>query len=405
VSGEPYMTARNDSAGARHGRGSDPSAVHHARMLDEPSPPVGAAARPLQLARPELPSLDEFAAALAPVWERAYVSNFGPVTRELERIAAAYTGLPHVLSVANADLGLTLAIAALRLPKGTKAIVPSFTFPSTLHAALWNGLEPVFADVDDRTWTATPDSIAPAVERAADPGLILATHCFLAPADAPGLERLAAGRGIPLVLDGAQAYATWIGDRHVGAFGDASVFSLGATKVVTSGEGGLAAFRDPEIAARFERLRSHGMTRDHEVVQPGLNAKLGEIHAALGCLTLPRVEEHADALRSLASAYAERLEPAVTMQAVPSGTRPTPSQFVVDLGPGRDAVELALHAEGIGTRRYFRPLHGMATYARLDRPELPVTERLGRSLLALPLHLRMTVADVDRVCDAVLAVL
>jgi dTDP-4-amino-4,6-dideoxygalactose transaminase len=388
------MTVRNDIAG-----------VHHSPMLDE-SPRPAPAWTPLGLARPELPPLEELAAALEPVWERAYVSNFGPATRELERIASGYTGLPHVLSVANADLGLTLAIAALRLPPGTSAIVPSFTFPSTLHAALWNRLEPVFADVDPDTWTATPESIAPALDRHPDAGLILATHCFLAPADAPGLHRLAAERGIPLVLDAAQAYATWIGDRHVGAYGDASVFSLAATKVVTSGEGGLAAFRDPELAARFERLRSYGMTHDHEVIQPGLNGKLGELNATLGCLTLPRVEEYVDALLALVDAYRERLEPDVTMQSVPPGTRPTPSQLVVDLGPRRrDAVERALRAEDIGTRRYFRPLHRMALYERVARPPLPVTERLGRSLLALPLHLRMTAGDVDRVCDAVLAAL
>jgi dTDP-4-amino-4,6-dideoxygalactose transaminase len=351
----------------------------------------------IQLARPDLPELDDYVQRLGAVWESAHLSNFGPATRELEAIARSYTGLEQVHAVVNADIGLTLAIAALGLPRGARAVVPSFTFPSTLHAVLWNGLTPVFADVDPATWCLTADAV-PAV---AD--LIVGAHVFMGICDVAGLHALAAERGIPLVFDAAQAYASRLGDRHVGCFGDASVFSLGATKLVTSGEGGLAAFRDPGPAERFVRLRRHGMTPGYEVLEPGLNGKLSELHAALGCLTLPRAEERAVALLELAGRYRERLHGRVGLQALPDDLRPTPTHVVADVGKRRDALAAALDAQGIETRRYFRPLHAMDAFAAVERPALPVSERLGRSLLTLPLHAGMDAGDVDRVCDALLA--
>jgi dTDP-4-amino-4,6-dideoxygalactose transaminase len=358
---------------------------------------------PIQLARPELPDLDEYAARLAPAWARAYVSNFGEAARELERICADYTGLHHVRSAANADLGLTLAVAALGLPPGARAIVPSFSFPSTLHALIWNRLTPVFADVDPATWCLTPGSAAPALDPA--PALIVGTHAFLAVCDVAGLEATAAEHGAALLFDAAQAYGSRMGERHVGAFGDASVFSFSATKIVTCGEGGLAVFRDAEVAARFERLRSYGMRPDYDVLEPGLNAKLSEMHAALGCLTVPRVEEAIAVRMALVQRYRERLDgaPGVVMQALPAGLRVTPTQLVVDVGERRDALVVALAVQGIETRRYFSPLHRMDAFAGIERGDMAVTERLGASLLTLPLHGAMGLAEVDRVCDALLA--
>jgi dTDP-4-amino-4,6-dideoxygalactose transaminase len=357
-----------------------------------------------RVAWPALPDLDAYRQALEAVWEDGWVSNFGPAARRLEALCAAYTGLGLVRSVSNADTGLILAIAALELPPGAPVLVPSFTFPSTLHAVLWNGLEPVFADVDPRSWCLTAESVAPALDRR--PRAIVGTHAFLACCDVAGLEAVAASAGAALVFDAAQAFASWIGDTHVGAFGDASVFSFSATKVVTSAEGGLAAFRSPAVADRFERLRSYGMGADDEVGAPGLNGKLSELHATLGCLTVPDVEAEVEARGELVHRYRARLEGrrGVRMQRLAGDLRPTPTQLVVDLGDRRDAAARALAARGIATRTYFRPLHEMPRYARLAAAPLPVTERLGRSLLTLPLHARLTAGAVDRVCDVVVAV-
>ena len=326
------------------------------------------------------------------------MSNSGPHARRFEGTAAAYTGLPHVRAVANCDIGLTLAVRALGLPRGARVVVPSLTFPSTLHALIWNGLEPRFADVDPDTWCLTAESAAPAVD--ADTEAIVATHSFMSACDVHGLERLAGESEALLMFDAAQAFATWVGERHIGSFGHASVFSFSPTKIATCGEGGLAAFSDPAAAQRFETLRSYG-SADGELV--GLNGRMSELHAALGCLTVDAVEDEVAARLRLVERYREQLAslPDVRVQAVADDVRPTPTLLVADLGAARERVEAALADDGVETRRYFTPLHTRPGFSGVAAAPLPVTERLGEGLLALPLHRHLAEADVDRVCQLV----
>ena len=356
---------------------------------------------PLRLARPSVPELERFAEELAAVWDSGRLSNFGAAAERFERCCAAYTGLPHVLATSNCDVGLTLALRALGLEPGARVLVPSFSFASTLHAVLWNGLEPHFVDVDPGTWCLTAETCRAA---AAEPfAAIVGTHAFMAVCDVDGLEELAAGTGARLVFDAAQAFATWVGPAHAGAFGDASIFSFSPTKIATCGEGGLAAFRDPAAAERFALLRSYGSDEHYDSRLVGLNGKLSELHATLGCLTVPAVEDGVAARAALAERYRERLAevPGVRLQAIQPGIRPTPTQLVVDLGRARPAVEAALAAAGVDTRRYFRPLHAMERFRGLPHEPLPVTERLGSELLALPLYGDLPAAAVDGVCDVI----
>ena len=358
------------------------------------------ATEPLRLARPSLPALEDFAEALRGVWESGQLSNFGPMADRFEEHCRVYTGLDHVRAASSCDIGLTLAVRALGLEPGTRVLVPSFTFASTLHALLWNGLEPRFVDVDPGSWCLTAESCAAAADGA---GAIVGTHAFMAICDVEGLETLAAATGAVLLFDAAQALASWIGGRHVGGFGDASVFSFSPTKVATCGEGGLAAFRDVAAAERFELLRSYGSDDDYDSRFIGLNGKLSELHATLGCLTVPAIEDEVETRLELVGCYRERLAgvEGVRLQSLAPGLRPTPTQFVVDLGARRDAVAETLASGGIATRPYFRPMHRMERFRDLSATALPVTDRLGASLLALPLHRAMGPGDVDRVCDVV----
>jgi dTDP-4-amino-4,6-dideoxygalactose transaminase len=349
----------------------------------------------IRVSRPSLPPLDDYRALLESTWDDGWLSNFGPHARRFEQACAGYTALVHVCAAANCDLALTLGIRALGLGPGDRVVVPSFTFPTTLHALLWNGLEPVFADVDRATWCLTAQSAAPVADGAR---AIVGTHSFMSICDVTGLERLAAEREALLLFDAAQAFATWVGERHVGAFGDLSAFSFSPTKIATCGEGGLAAFRAPAAAERFAALRSYG--DEHRV---GLNARMSEPHAALGCLAVERVEEEVAARSRLVARYRERLAdlPHIRLQETPPGVRATPTLFVADFGGRRAKVEATLGAEGIETLRYFRPLHEMPAFGHLPAAPLPETGRLGAGVLALPLHGALDAADVDHVCDLV----
>lgn len=355
----------------------------------------------LRVASPALPPLDAYAAELEQSWEQGQLSNFGPLAQRFEALCSHYARLPHVRSVSSCDVGLTLAVRALGLEPGSRVIVPSFTFASTLHALLWNGLEPRFADVDPDGWCLTAESARAALD--GHVGAIVGTHAFIGACDVAGLEALAADTGSVLMFDAAQALATWVGPVHVGAFGDASAFSFSPAKIATCGEGGLVAFRDPAAAERFALLRAYGSDGDYDSRWVGLNGKLSELHAGLGCLTVPRVEDEVAARAALVDRYRERLGvlDGVRLQSVAPEVRATPTQMVADLGVRRDEVAGALRVLGIESRAYFRPLHTMDRFRGLSAASLPVTEQLGAALLALPLHGAMGTDDVDRVCDAV----
>lgn len=205
------------------------------------------------------------------------LSNFASECQRFEALARTYTGARHALAMSSGDIGLTLAVAALQVPKGAEAIVPSFTFNSTLHALLWNGLRPRFADIESSTYGLDPRAVESLLSERT--GLIVGTHVFGVPCDVQKLSELGRSRGVPLLFDAAQAIATTVGDRHVSAWGEASVFSFSGTKVVTCGEGGLTVVADDDAARRLEYLRAYGFQKDYITRFVGLNGKLSETPA------------------------------------------------------------------------------------------------------------------------------
>jgi dTDP-4-amino-4,6-dideoxygalactose transaminase len=356
----------------------------------------------IPLLRPSLPSLEDYRAQLEPVWESRMLSNFGGQAGHFEELCRAYGGWAHAAAAANCDLALTLAIAALELPPGATVLLPSFTFNSTLHAALWNGLKPRFVDVDPATFCLAPGAVREALAPHGA-GLIIATHIFGAACDVQQLSALAQDAGAALIFDAAHAFATFADGRHVGRFGDASTFSFSGTKLVTMGEGGVAAFADEDVTERFRYLRAYGFRRDYESRYVGLNAKLSELHAALGALTIPRAEEAVAARAALVARYQERLAhlESVRFQEPGAGVRSSCTYLGIDAGAQRDALAEHLEAANIETKAYFRPLHEMALFQKLPAQPLPVTEHLGRSALCLPLYTDLAVGDVERVCDEI----
>jgi len=305
-----------------------------------------------------------------------------------------------VLAASNCDMALTLLIAALELPRGSRAVLPSYSYPSALHAIEWNGLQPHFVDVDSEDWCLHAEQLDGQLDGAS---LLLGTHMYGVPSDVEGLAALAEQRGIALVFDAAQAAATWLGERHVCDFGDATAISLSATKIVTAAEGGIAVIRDPQVAARFERLRRSGMNADGTSERLGLNGKLSELHAALGTITLGELEQQVSVRQALVDAYRRRLTPlpGVALQRVPDGSRPTPCYLAVELADARGRVQQALAARGIESRRYFPALHLMPRLAGISRAPLATTERLDGGLLALPLHAGLRLEDVEEVCETI----
>jgi dTDP-4-amino-4,6-dideoxygalactose transaminase len=358
----------------------------------------------IPITRPELPPLDEYTALLDEVWESRMLSNFGQMAQRLEALTSDYLGLPTRV-VVSGDIGLTLTISAMELPRGSACLVPSFTFNSTINAILWNGLRPVFVDIDPTTFTMDPADAERAAREAGDASLIVATHVFGNPADADGLRAVADAHGLRLMFDAAHGYGAVRDGVKVGGLGDVEVFSLSGTKPVTTAEGGLIATRDADLLDRIKLLRGYGFFGDYESRLVGLNGKMSELHAALGLLTMRRVDDALAIRDTHISRYRRILDDVagVSYQAVRDRDRSTYKDFALLFANGscRDKVEAVLTSQSIQTKRYFKPCHRMSAFQKWDRRRLPVTEDVHDRILCVPLFEGLTEAEIDLIATLV----
>jgi dTDP-4-amino-4,6-dideoxygalactose transaminase len=358
---------------------------------------------PVPVARPHLPPRERFAELISDLFETRMLSNFSKYCQMLESRAALVLEHPAPRCVSSCDIGLTLAWKALECPAG-EVIVPSFTFCSTVNALRWNGLEPVFADVDPATYCIDSSDARRLITRRTVG--ICAVHTFGLPAAIHPLEQLAAGHGLKLVFDAAHGLGGRYHGQALGSFGDASVFSLSATKLVTSGEGGLATFRDPAATERFTLLRAYGFKDDYNCRYTGLNGKLSELNAALGWLSLDLLGEALERRQAQVEHYKQALAdcPAVFWQHTPDSSQHGYKDLALRLQTGaqRAAVANALAEAGFMTKRYFFPVHRMDAYRQHARRSLPVTDYLHDRLLCVPLYHDLSFESIDAIAQVII---
>jgi dTDP-4-amino-4,6-dideoxygalactose transaminase len=352
--------------------------------------------------RPAKPPLERVAARLAPSYERGMLTN-GPLVRQFEAETADRLGVPHVVAVASCTAGLMLVCEALARP-GTAVVMPSFTFSATAHAARWAGAVPRFAECDAQSCQLDVDDAA---RRLGGASLIVGTHVFGAPCAPEAVERLGRSAGLPVLFDAAHGFGATRDGRSLGTFGDAEVFSLSPTKPMTSGEGGLVAVRDDELAARVRLGVDYGNPGDYDTRFAGLNARMSELHAAVGLESLAELDEHLAVRRDLADCYRVALGAVdgVTPQHIDARDVSTYKDFTVivdesTFGLDRDTLATALRAEGIDTRPYFfPPVHRQQAYADLPAVDLPTTDWVAARVISLPLWRDMPPAAVATVVE------
>ena len=371
--------------------------------MTEPAILGGAPAFPdgLPFVRPPAPPLERVVRRLEPSYERGMLTN-GPLVRELEEAAAARLGARHAVAVASCTSGLMLVLRALE-PAGP-VLIAGFTFSATAHAVAWVGREPVFAECDPDTFQI---DVHDARARADGIGAVLATHVFGAPCRPREVEALAAAAGVPVAFDAAHAFGARHGDRPIGGFGVAEVFSMSPTKPVVAGEGGIVATNEDVIAESLRMGRDYGNPGDYDTRFVGLNARMSELHAAVALESLADLDDHLATRRSLAALYTRLLGglPGVAVQSVDDGDESTWKDFTIAVdapafGLGRDDLVAALRAEGVDTRCYFDPpVHLQQSHAR--GASLPVTEATALRVLSLPIYPALATSDVERICDAV----
>jgi dTDP-4-amino-4,6-dideoxygalactose transaminase len=347
-------------------------------------------AHPLHVGRPNIGDRSRFLANVDLMLESHWLTNNGPLVQELERRVAAELGVRHCVAMCNGTIALEIAIRALGL--SGEVIVPSWTFIATAHALHWQGITPVFADIDPATHNLDPA----AVRRMITPRTsgIIGVHVWGRPAPVAALQSLADEHGLELMFDAAHAFGCRLGDRKIGSFGRCEVLSFHATKVFNTFEGGAIVTNDDELAETMRLMRNFGFAGYDNVVHPGTNGKMPEVNAAMGLVNLDSLQQFIESNKAGYAAYAAALDgvPGIGLIDYDPATEPNFQYVVIEVGAecraSRDEIIRALHAENILARKYFWPgCHGMRPYRDLfphARLMLPHTESVAGRVVVLP---------------------
>jgi dTDP-4-amino-4,6-dideoxygalactose transaminase len=363
--------------------------------------------RPIHVSRPWLPPLEEFHRGLAEIWDRAILTNDGPVVQRFRKELAGYCETDNVCLFANGTLALQIALQGMGITGDV--ITTPYTFVATVHSLFWNKVRPVFVDIEPEHYTLDPEK----VEAAITPwtSAILGVHVYGHPCRLPELEGVAQRHNLKLLYDAAHAFGVRVNGRPIGRFGDLSMFSFHATKLLHSAEGGMLTFRDRTLRRRFDYLKNFGFENEVEVVMAGTNAKMNELQALMGRLVLERMGEIVEKRSRIAEIYRRELMtvPGIRAAALPApGIEYNHAYFPIEVhekefGASRDDLYNGLKEWNVFARRYFYPLvTDFACYRGIVREgELPVARGVASRIIALPIFSDLELDDVARICNII----
>jgi dTDP-4-amino-4,6-dideoxygalactose transaminase len=357
----------------------------------------------LHVGRPNTGDRTAFMGRIEGMLSRNWLTNNGPLVQELESRVAADLGVKHCVAICNGTVALEIAIRALNL--SGEVIVPSWTFIATAHALAWQGIKPVFADVDPTTHNLCPDSVRAAIT-ARTTGII-AVHTWGRPAPVDQLTALAAEHGLQLMFDAAHAYRCTFKGRRIGGFGACEVLSFHATKVFNALEGGAIVTDDDDLAERARLMRNFGFAGYDNVIHPGTNGKMIEASAAMGLTNLEALDGFVMANQERYDIYRDRLAaiPGVQMVHYDEAEENNYHYIVAAIDQpaavSRDRMIEILHAENILARKYFWPgCHQMKPYAAEPLTvSLAASERIAARNIVLPTGPSLSPDDVHSICD------
>ena len=357
--------------------------------------------------RSSMPSMEEYIEEIRSIWDSHWLTNMGEKHKALQAELQKYMGVPEVELLTNGHMALELSLQAMNLQG--EVITTPFTFASTTHAIVRNGLEPVFCDIDPETYTMDVTQIERLItDRTC---AILPVHVYGNVCNIEEIERIAHKYGLKVLYDAAHTFGETYKGQGIGNFGDASCFSFHATKVFNTIEGGAVCYRDPDMGRRLYELKNFGIHGPEEVDAVGANAKMNEFCAAMGLCNLRHVDEEIAKRRAVVERYREYLEGVdglrlnVQQPEVRSNYAYFPVVFDENLfGASRNEVMDALAQNGIGARKYFYPLTNTfeCFHGKYDVDATPVALHVAKRVLTLPLYADLSMEDVDRICKIVL---
>ncbi len=360
----------------------------------------------INVTRSSMPDFGEYMDEIKELWDSRLLTNGGVKHRALQAMLEDYLEVPHVVLFANGHLALEYALSVLDLPQGGEIITTPFTFASTVHAIVRSGFVPVFCDIKPDDYTVDPEKLEVLITDKTV--AILPVHVYGNLCDAEEIDRVAKKRGIPVIYDGAHAFGVSKNGVSAASFGDITMFSFHATKVFGTAEGGALCFGNGDYASRLDSMKNFGIDGE-DCTFAGGNAKMSELHAAMGICNLRHLDEEIGKRRVAAEEYYRILGGVKGIKlCVPNDEYKYNYAYLPVLFDGykysRDEISDKLAADGIFARKYFYPaVNGMSCYMdRFNPEETPVARHISENILTLPLYADLSVEDVRRICEIIL---
>jgi dTDP-4-amino-4,6-dideoxygalactose transaminase len=352
-----------------------------------------------------LPLLREYQAYLERIWQTGQLTNNGPLCRQLTEDIERYLEVSNLELVSNGTLAIQLAIKALDL--GGEIITTPYSYVATTSSILWEGCEPVFVDIEPNTYCINPELIETAITEKTS--AILATHVYGYPCDVHKIQEIADKYNLKVIYDAAHAFGIKLNGKSILQYGDCSTLSFHATKLFHTAEGGAVVCKDDEIAKRVFLMKKFGHIGEDDYIDIGVNAKMSELHAAMGLCLLPKVHEIIAARREVTGWYDEQLEGCLLERPVPQAGLEYNYAYYPVIFSSHEVmmrVRQVLIDNGIGPRRYFYPSLNTLPYLKPDlKRSCPISEDISSRVLCLPLYVGLSSTGVEDICALIKAAL
>lgn len=357
----------------------------------------------LYITQPHMPPLEQFLPYLEQIWSSKILTNGGPFHQKLERALCDHLGVPHLALFSNGTLALVTALQALRITG--EVITTPYSFVATAHSLLWNGIKPVFVDVEPNTLNLDPAKIEAAITPQTT--AILPVHCYGHPCNVDAIQKIADNYNLKVIYDAAHAFGVQTAIGSVLQHGDFSVLSFHATKVFSTFEGGAVICPDAKTKQRIDHLKNFGFVDEVTVVAPGINGKMSEVNAAFGLLQLQHIDGALAVRKQIDATYREMLHGVPGIRCLGNaGEKVANYAYFPILVEGeyslsRDALYERFRAQDVIVRRYFYPLiSDFPMYRGLpsaNRDNLPVATDAALKVLCLPIHPYLSMSHIERI--------
>lgn len=358
--------------------------------------------------RSSMPPIEEYITEIRDLWDSHWLTNMGVKHRELQTQLESFLGVSHVVLYTNGHLALENIIAAMNFPKGGEVITTPFTFASTTHAIVRNGLTPVFCDIREDDYTLDPDKLERLITDKTV--AIVPVHVYGHLCDIEAIKIVAKRHNLKVIYDAAHAFGVTKNGISAACFGDASMFSFHATKVFNTIEGGAVCFSDDSLVQVLNDMKNFGIRGPEECVYIGGNAKMSEFQAAMGICNLRHLSEEIPKRKKAVERYISNLSgiSGIKLNAPQNGVESNYAYFPVVFDGykyTRDEIFAKLAEQGITTRKYFYPLTSdfecYKDFPTAGGNKTPIAKHIAANVLTLPLYADLSLDDVDRICEII----